>query len=34
MSVGFDPPILTVLRNYDATQCKELEPEAVARPAP
>src|ERR1700743_2967089 len=34
MSIGFDPPILAALRNYDATQCTEPEREAVVRPGP
>ena len=31
MSVGFDPPMLAALRNFDATQCTEPEREAVVR---
>jgi hypothetical protein len=31
VSVGFDPPTLAVLRNFDASQCTELEWEAVVR---
>src|ERR1700759_5803680 len=34
MSIGFVPPSLAALRNYDATQCTEPEREAVVRPVP